>query len=415
MVKITPFKAFRPSNEMAATVASPPYDVLDTKEALVLAGDNEASFLHVNKPEIDLPLGTNLYSDEVYAKGVENLEMFKQKGFLIEDDKPYLYIYAQRMGDHTQYGIVGGASVEEYVTGKIKKHENTRQAKEDDRTRLTWEQRANVGPVFLMYDAKPEIDAVVAKYTATKAEQQFIAHDDVEHYIWVVRDDADIELLKGAFETVPATYVADGHHRSASAARVGVMMKDKLAKEGKEDIPGSAHHSFLAVYFPAEQLKIMEYNRAVKDLNDMSPEDFMAKVAERFNVTEVARENPVPEARHHWSMLLGGKWFDLTLKADIDESNPVECLDCFLLSHHLLDPILEIGDLRTTERVKFVGGIRGYGELEKLCNEGFKVAFNLFPVSPKEIIDIADADKLMPPKATWFEPKLASGMVTKCF
>ncbi|MFP4458567.1 MAG: DUF1015 domain-containing protein [Candidatus Zixiibacteriota bacterium] len=408
MAKVKPFKSLRPRPEIAEKVASPPYDVLSSKEARELVKDNPESFLHVVKPEIDLPEGTDLYSEEVYQKGAENLKRLEGAGYLIRDEKPCFYLYRQIMGDHSQVGFVAGASVDEYDEGLIKKHEHTRQKKEDDRTKHVDTLNANTGPVFLTYRNTVKLDEIANKVTAQEPDVDFTSPDDVQHTLWVVDDEEMIKEIQNAFEEIPALYVADGHHRSASASRV-----QKLRKEKNPNHTGDEEYNyFLTVIFPDNQMKILDYNRVIKDLNGLSEDEFIAKIKEKFEIEEIGKEQYKPQNLHEFGMYLDGKWYKLIAKeGTFDPNNPVEQLDVAILQENLLAPVLGIGDPRKDERIDFVGGIRGLGELEKRCEEGWKVAFSLYPTSIEQLMNIADADLIMPPKSTWFEPKLRSGMI----
>lgn len=425
MVKIAPFKALRPPVELAARVAAPPYDVLNSNEARVLSGGDEMSFLRVNKPEIDLSPTISQYDVSVYEKGKENLSLFEEKGFLKRDTNPGIYIYAQRMGDHLQYGICAGCSVEEYASGIIKRHEKTTVKKENDRTRLTYTQNANVGPVFLTYRATKVIDDIVEKITSQPAETEITTDDNISHYVWPVLDAGEVAKIQAAFNAVPAMYIADGHHRSASAYRVGEMKIKEAIAEGLTVTGEEPFNYFLAVCFPSNQLKVLEYNRCVQDLNNHTPEAFLKLCHEKFDIRELSAEESVSdEARHppvksQYTMCLQGKWYLLTAKVgSFDPTDPVNSLDVQVLYNNLLAPLLGIGDPRLDERIKYVGGLRGVKELETLVTgpkPWGQVSFCLYPVQLDEVMTIADCDLLMPPKATWFEPKLRSGLIVKTY
>jgi uncharacterized protein (DUF1015 family) len=408
MADIRPFCGVRPAPGKAAEVASPPYDVLNSKEARTLVGENPHSYLHIVKPEIDLPEGVDLHDDRVYAKGRENLDAFMKEGWLVQEDRPCLYLYRQVMGDHVQTGLVCGASCQEYVDGLIKKHEHTRKVKEDDRTRHVETLGANTGPVFLTYRAVPEISALVAKLTAASPEEDFTSEDGIRHVLWVVSDEEQIQHFQELFQKLPALYVADGHHRSASAARV---YADR--KAANPDHTGNELYAhFLSVIFPDQEMKIMDYNRVVLDLNGLTPESFLEKVKEVFEVSEGSGTKP--QEAQSYEMYLEGRWYLLRAKkGSFPEGDPVRSLDVAILQDNLLEPVLGIKDPRTSDRIDFVGGIRGMKELERRCQEGAVVAFALHPTSIKQLLAIADADEVMPPKSTWFEPKLRSGMVTR--
>ncbi len=406
MAIIKPFRGFRPSNK-AELVASPPYDVLNSQEAREMAKGNPLSFLHIVKPEIDLPENVDLYDEQVYAKGRENLDKFIAHGTLTQDRKPCLYVYAQTMNARTQYGLVAAVSAEEYDKGLIRKHELTRQDKEQDRTRHIETLGATTGPAFLTYPDRKEINDKIAELTSQPPVYHFTTADGIVHDFWVIHEDKDIDFISQIFKDIPVLYIADGHHRSASAANVA--RKQKAANPhhtGQE-----SYNYFLAVIFPAGQLYVMDYNRLVKDLNRLSETTFMDKLAEKFEIE--ASGHPKPENRHEFGMYLSGKWYTLRAKQGIfDENNPVDALDVSILQKHVLEPILGIVDPRTDKRINFVGGIRGVKELEKEVNSGaYTVAFSMYPTSIEELIKVADANLIMPPKSTWFEPKLRSGLI----
>lgn len=410
MAILKPFKGLRPPKEVAKDVASRPYDVLNSAEARQEAEGNDKSLLHIIKPEIDLPEDINLYSNEVYNKAKENFDKFQENGWLVQDDEDKLYIYAQTMGNHKQYGLVGCAGVEDYMNNIIKKHELTRAAKEEDRMKHVRITDANMEPVFFTYRAVPEIDEIVSSWVENHdAVYDFIAEDGVGHQFWVVDDREKIERLVQLFEAVPYTYVADGHHRTAAAALVGnEKKKNNPAHSGKEE-----YNFFLAVHFPDNQLDIIDYNRVAKDLNGMTPDEFIKKLEDVFEVKEVGEEIYKPAKLHEFSMYLEGKWYKLNAKeGTYDDNDPIGILDVTVLSKHVLDNMLDIKDLRTSDRIDFVGGIRGLGELKKRVDSGeMKVAFALYPVTLEQLINIADSGEIMPPKTTWFEPKLRSGLV----
>jgi uncharacterized protein (DUF1015 family) len=408
MATIRPFRGFRPKPEYAARVAAKPYDVLNSAEARAEAAGNPVSFLHIGKPEIDLPPDVHMYDERVYQKGKENLQKLIADGILKEDAQPCLYLYSQTMGDHTQYGIVGCASVREYLNNTIKKHELTRKDKEDDRTKHVKVTGAHTGPIFLTYRASPTIDTIVEGIRARKPEYDFVPPDKVRHRLWVIDDAKIIEALVQEFGRVSSLYVADGHHRSAAAARVG----DELAKENPRHRGDEEYNFFLAVLFPHDQLRIMDYNRTVKDLNGMQVQEFLDKIGKTFDVSE--GPHPAwPSRKGEYGMYVNGKWFTLRAPGDLlADPDPVERLDVSILQREILGPILGIDDPRTSKRIDFVGGIRGLQELERRVNSGeMAVAFALFPTSVEELLAIADAGKIMPPKSTWFEPKLRDGVV----
>ncbi len=410
MATLKAFKGLRPPKEIAKELASRPYDVLNSAEARIEAKGNDYSLLHIIKPEIDLPEDINLYSQEVYNKAKENLEVFKSKGWLVADNEEYLYIYAQTMFGKTQYGIVGCASVDDYMNNIIKKHELTRPDKEEDRMKHVRITDANMEPVFFSYPAVEEIDQIVANYVnANNADYDFTADDGVGHHFWVVRDKDKTDRIIRLFEKLPATYVADGHHRTAAAALVGNEKK----KNNHNHTGNEEYNYFLAVHFPDNQLTIIDYNRVVKDLNGNTPAEFMQKLTKGFDIKKVGKEIYKPDSLHNFSMYLEGTWYSLTAKeGTFDDTDPIGVLDVTILTNQILEPVLGIEDLRRSKRIDFVGGIRGLGELKKRVDSGeMKVAFALYPVSMKQLIDIADNGMIMPPKTTWFEPKLRSGLV----
>jgi uncharacterized protein (DUF1015 family) len=409
MAVLKAFKGIRPVKDKVRLVASKPYDVLDEKEAKIEAGDNRYSFYHVIKPEIDLPEDLDHYSPEVYKKGKENFESMLKEGVFKKDEKDCLYIYQQTMDGRRQTGIVGCASVDDYLNDIIKKHELTRPDKEEDRKNHVRVGNMNAEPVFFAYPAVPEIDAIVNNIIRQEPEYDFVADDGIGHTFWVVKDDAVIKQIIGLFEKVPYTYVADGHHRTAAAALVGKEKRDKNPSHtGKEE-----YNFFLAVHFPDNQLKIFDYNRVVKDLNGLSPQEFLSRLGESFVVEEKGSEIYKPGKLHEFSMYLEGKWYSLNAKpGTYNDQDPIGVLDVTILSERILAPVLNIVNLRTDKRIEFVGGIRGLGELKRRVDSGeMKVAFALYPVSMKQLIDIADTGNIMPPKTTWFEPKLRSGLV----
>lgn len=409
MATLKPFKGLRPPKEIAKDVASRPYDVLNSAEAHKEAEGNEKSLLHIIKPEIDLPEDTDLYSPQVYDKARENFHKFRENGWLVKDEEEKLYIYAQKMGQHTQYGLVGCAAVEDYLNDVVKKHELTRKNKEEDRMKHVRVTNANMEPVFFTYRAVPEIDKIVEDWVQNhNPEYDFEADDGVEHMLWVIDDPKTIDRLVQLFDAIPNTYVADGHHRTAAAALVGNEKKQNNPNHtGNEE-----YNYFMAVHFPNNQLGIMDYNRVVKDLNGMSSGEFMKKLEEVFDIEDKGEEIYKPDRLHNFGMYLDGKWYSLTAKeGTYNDNDPIEVLDVTVLFKHVLDNILDIKDLRTSERIDFVGGIRGLGELKKRVDSGeMKVAFALYPVTLEQLINIADSGKIMPPKTTWFEPKLRSGL-----
>jgi uncharacterized protein (DUF1015 family) len=408
MAILKAFKGVRPPAQYVQEVASRPYDVLNSQEARKEA--TEKSLLHIIKPEIDLPENVSLYDDQVYQKAKENFQKFQDLGWLVQDDKEYLYIYAQTMNGKTQYGIVGSAAVEDYMNNVIKKHELTRPDKEEDRMKHVRINNANIEPVFFAYPAVKEIDDIVAKIVKeNKPEYDFVADDGFGHHFWVIREQDKIDRLIRLFDAIPSTYVADGHHRTAAAALVGNEKKNQNPNHtGKEE-----YNYFLAVHFPDNQLTIIDYNRVVKDLNSLSNEEFLNKVEEHFVITKMGSEPYKPASLHEFSMYLNHTWYKMTARqGTYNDNDPIEVLDVTVLSKYVLDEILDIKDLRRSKRIDFVGGIRGLEELQKRVDSGeMAVAFALYPVSMKQLIDIADSGEIMPPKTTWFEPKLRSGLV----
>ena len=411
MATVKPFRGLRPPAALASEIACLPYDVMNSDEAAVMARGKEKSLLHITRSEIDLPEGTDVHSEEVYKKALENFIAWQKNGWLVQDDEPHFYIYAQTMDRRTQYGIVGAAAVEDYLKGVIRKHELTRPDKEEDRMVHVRASNANIEPVFFAYPAVKELDKIVSKVTGKqKAEYDFVAEDGIGHHFWVVRDKATNERIEKLFaEKVPFTYVADGHHRTAAAALVGKEKKEKNhSHRGDEE-----YNFFLAVHFPDNQPKLIDYNPVVKDINGMSSADFMSKLRESFDVKEKGEKIYKPAKLHNFSMYLEGKWYSLTArKGTFNDSDPIGVLDVTVLAEKVLIPILDIQDLRRSKRIDFVGGIRGLGELKRRVDSGeMKVAFALYPVSMKQLITIADTGNIMPPKTTWFEPKLRSGLV----
>lgn len=409
MAIFKPFKGFRPPKEIVKELASRPYDVLDSKEARNEALDNPYSFLRVVKPEIELPEHINLYSPEVYEKAKENFNKFIRKGWLKQDSQPSFYVYAQTWGEKIQYGIVGCAGVEDYLNNTIKKHELTRPDKEEDRMNHVRTLNANAEPVFFSYPAVTEIDRIVAEITKQEPEYDFTADDGFGHKLWLINNIEMVKKLQKLFEKVPAFYVADGHHRTAAAALVGREKKDQNpSHNGSEQ-----YNFFMAVVFPDDQLTIIDYNRVVKDLNGLNTGQFLERIADVFEITEKGEDPYKPLQLHNFSMYLAGKWYELRARENTyDDSDPIGVLDVTILSYHVLDHILGIKNLRTDKRIDFVGGIRGLSELKKRVDSGeMAVAFALYPVSMKQLIDIADSGNIMPPKTTWFEPKLRSGLV----
>lgn len=411
MAVVKPFRGLRPPRSIASDLACLPYDVMNTEEARKMAEGRESSLLHITRSEIDLPPGTDVHSEEVYRKSVDNFALWQERGWLVQDEEPHFYIYAQTMKRRTQYGIVGCAAVDDYLNGVIKKHELTRPDKEQDRMIHVRVNNANIEPVFFAYPAVSEIDAIVASITESQEpEYKFVAEDGFGHTFWVIRDAETNSRIEKLFaRKVPFTYVADGHHRTAAAALVG-----KEKRENNPDHRGDEEYNFfMAVHFPDNQLTIIDYNRTVKDLNGLTPAEFLERLNEGFIVKEKGKEIFKPRKFHNFSMYLEGRWYSLTARpGTFDDNDPIGGLDVTILSEQILKPILDIQDLRRSKRIDFVGGIRGLGELEKRVNSGdMKVAFALYPVSMKQLMTIADSGNIMPPKTTWFEPKLRSGLV----
>ena len=410
MAIIKPFKGIRPPKALVEEVASRPYDVLNSAEARAEAGDNEKSLYHIIKPEINFPEGTDEHDPCVYESAAEHFQMFQDKGWLVQDEKENYYVYAQTMNGKTQYGLVVGAYVPDYMNGIIKKHELTRRDKEEDRMKHVRVNNANIEPVFFAYPDNAELDAIVAKYTAGQPEYDFIAPSDgFGHTLWIIDQQEDIDAITKAFAAMPALYIADGHHRSAAAALVGA----EKAQQNPNHKGDEEYNYFMAVCFPANQLTIIDYNRVVKDLNGLTPEEFLSAVEKNFIVEEKGTEIYKPNALHNFSLYLDGKWYSLTAKeGTYDDNDPIGVLDVTISSNLILDEILGIKDLRSDKRIDFVGGIRGLGELKKRVDSGeMKVALALYPVSMKQLMDIADTGNIMPPKTTWFEPKLRSGLI----
>ena len=412
MVKIKPFRGIRPPQEFAVEVASRPYDVLNSAEAKQEA--TERSLLHIIKPEIDFDPIADEHSDEVYQKAMENFRLWKERGWLMQDEQEHYYIYAQTMNGRTQYGIAMCCHFEDYLSGAIKKHELTRPDKEEDRMIHVRNQKANIEPVFFTYPDDAEINAIVESVVKeNEADYDFTAADGFGHHFWVVRDAATNKRITELFANIPALYVADGHHRTAAAARVGQeCMAKNPAHKGDEE-----YCYFLAVTFPASQLRIIDYNRVVRDLNGLSESELLDALKVSFDVENKGKDIYTPSSLHNFAMYLGGEWYSLTAKAGTyDDADPIGVLDVTVLSNLVLDKILGITDLRTSKRIDFVGGIRGLGELQQRVDSGeMKVAFALYPVSMQQLIDIADTGNIMPPKTTWFEPKLRSGVVIHSF
>ncbi|MFR9503709.1 MAG: DUF1015 family protein [Rikenellaceae bacterium] len=412
MVKIKPFCGIRPPQEHAAEVASRPYDVLNSIEAQNEA--TERSLLHIIKPEIDFSPIADEHSDEVYKKAVDNFTLWREKGWLIQDEQECYYIYAQTMNGRTQYGLAMCCHFEDYINGSIKKHELTRPDKEEDRMIHVRNQKANIEPVFFAYPDNAEIDAIVKEVVqSTAADYDFTAEDGFGHHFWVIKEKSINDRITNIFAEVPALYIADGHHRTAAAARVG----DECMKANAEHNGNEEYCYFLAVSFPASQLKIIDYNRVVKDLNGLSKEQFLEALSQDFDIELKGKEVYTPNALHNFSVYIAGEWYSATAKSGrYDDSDPIGILDVTVLSNLVLNKILGIEDLRTSKRIDFVGGIRGLGELQRRVDSGeMEVAFALYPVSMEQLINISDSGNIMPPKTTWFEPKLRSGVVIHSF
>ena len=407
MAIVRPFRGLRPRPDLAEKIASPPYDVLDSDEAREMVRDNPLSFLRVVKPEVDLDPDVDLYSEKVYQQGARNLRRLMEEGHMIQDGKPLFYFYRQVMGDHSQVGLVACVSAEDYLRDVIKKHEHTREAKERDRVRHIEAQNAQSGPVFLTYDDVRELNELQDGVCQGEPVYDFTAPDGVRHTMWLVDDPGDIEKIIRVFGDVPTLYVADGHHRSAA----GTIVAQKRAESNPNHTGQEEYNYFLAVLFPKSHMKILPYNRVVADLNGLSREDFLGRVSERFEVGETHGKSPKRPRRY--AMYLGGKWYGLTPReGTFDADDPVASLDASILQNNLLSPVLGIENPRTDDRIDFVGGIRGTGELERRVDSGVsRVAFSLYPTTVDQLLAVAESGRVMPPKSTWFEPKLRSGMV----
>lgn len=409
MAKIKPFRGIRPPRELVEEVASRPYDVLNSEEARTEAAGNEKSLYHIIKPEINFAPGTDEHDPKVYDKAVEQFNLFQEKGWLVQDDTEKYYVYAQTMNGRTQYGLVVCANVEDYLNGVIKKHELTRRDKEEDRMKHVRINNANIEPVFFAYPDNAELDTIVAETVKGKPEYDFTAPDGFGHHFWLINDDNTIKRITELFAAIPYLYIADGHHRTAAAALVGA----EKARQNPHHRGDEEYNYFLAVCFPASQLHIIDYNRVVKDLNGLSEEEFLSKLTENFIVEKKGKEIYHPCALHNFSLYLGGEWYSLTAReGTYNDSDPIGVLDVTISSDLILRDILGIKDLRSDKRIDFIGGIRGLEELKRRVDNGeMKVALALYPVSMKQLMDIADSGNIMPPKTTWFEPKLRSGLV----
>ena len=409
MAKIKPFRGIRPPRELVEEVASRPYDVLNSEEARAEAAGNEKSLYHIIKPEINFAPGTDEHDPKVYDKAVEQFNLFQEKGWLVQDDTEKYYVYAQTMNGRTQYGLVVCANVEDYLNGVIKKHELTRRDKEEDRMKHVRINNANIEPVFFAYPDNAELDAIVAETVKGKPEYDFTAPDGFGHHFWLINDDNTIKRITELFAAIPYLYIADGHHRTAAAALVGA----EKARQNPHHRGDEEYNYFLAVCFPASQLHIIDYNRVVKDLNGLSEEKFLSKLTENFIVEKKGKEIYHPCALHNFSLYLDGEWYSLTAReGTYNDSDPIGVLDVTISSDLILRDILGIKDLRSDKRIDFIGGIRGLEELKRRVDNGeMKVALALYPVSMKQLMDIADSGNIMPPKTTWFEPKLRSGLV----
>ena len=406
MARIVPFKAIRPSKEEAAVIAALPYDVYSRKEAYEKVKEQPNSFLAIDRPETQFAEDVDMYSDEVYAKAASMLNEWVDAGRFIQDDKPYYYVYELTMDGRSQTGIVACASIDDYANSVIKKHENTRADKEQDRIRHVDTCSAQTGPIFLAYRAEPTISGIVQKAKSRKPVYDFTAEDGITHRCWIIKDMMDMALIATAFEKMRAIYIADGHHRAASAVKVGFKRREENpGYTGKEEF-----NYFLSVLFPDEELKIYDYNRVIKDLNGLAPEELLEELDSIVDIIKTDSEPIRPEAKGQWSMLLDGTWYLCQVKNEHLVSDPVEGLDVSLLQNLVLQPLLGIEDPKTDKRIDFVGGLRGLKELERRCAEDCKIAFAMYPTSISELFDVADAGLLMPPKSTWFEPKLRSGL-----
>lgn len=409
MVKVKPFRGLRPPKAIVAEVAARPYDVLSSDEARDEASGNEMSLYHITRPEIEFPKGTDEHCSEVYRRAVDNFHAFQAKGWLVEDGKECYYIYAQTMGNHKQYGFVVATGVRDYIEGRIKKHELTRHDKEEDRMKHIRNTKANIEPVFLAFHDNQELEEIIKRISEKEAEYDFVSADGIRHELWVISDSETVKEVTDAFASMQALYIADGHHRTAAAALVG----DEMARNNPNHKGDEEYNYFLAVCFPESHLKIIDYNRLVKDLNGLTVEQFIEAIGKNFDVTPMGKEIYRPSGLHDFALYVGGNWYSLVAHADTyDDSDPIRCLDVTISSKYILDEILGITDLRRDKRIDFVGGIRGLGELKARVDSGeMAMALALYPVSMHQLLAIADSGNIMPPKTTWFEPKLRSGLV----
>lgn len=409
MVKVKPFRGLRPPKAIVAKVAARPYDVLSSDEARDEASGNEMLLYHITRPEIEFPKGTDEHCSEVYRRAVDNFHAFQEKGWLVEDGKECYYIYAQTMGNHKQYGFVVATGVRDYIEGRIKKHELTRHDKEEDRMKHIRNTKANIEPVFLAFHDNQELEEIIKRVSEKEAEYDFVSADGIRHELWVISDSETVKEVTDAFASMQALYIADGHHRTAAAALVG----DEMARNNPNHKGDEEYNYFLAVCFPESHLKIIDYNRLVKDLNGLTVEQFIEAIGKNFDVTPMGKEIYRPSGLHDFALYVGGNWYSLVAHADTyDDSDPIRCLDVTISSKYILDEILDITDLRRDKRIDFVGGIRGLGELKARVDSGeMAMALALYPVSMHQLLAIADSGNIMPPKTTWFEPKLRSGLV----
>ncbi len=409
MIRVKPFKGLRPPKAIVEKVAARPYDVLSSEEARKEAAGNEVSLYHITRPEIEFPAGTDEHSREVYEKAIENFRMFQAKGWLVEDKEECYYLYAQTMGNHKQFGLVVATYVGDYMDGRIKKHELTRHDKEEDRMKHIRNTKANIEPVFLAFHDNEALEQIISQVSAQEPEYDFVSEDGIRHELWVIRDKEMVARITEAFKSLPALYIADGHHRTAAAALVG----DEMARNNPNHKGDEEYNYFLAVCFPESHLKIIDYNRLVRDLNGHTVDEFIELLRKHFDVVPVDGEIYRPAGLHNFALYVGGRWYSLTAHADTyDDADPIRGLDVTVSSKYILDEILGITDLRRDKRIDFVGGIRGLGELKARVDSGeMAMALALYPVTMRQLLAIADSGNIMPPKTTWFEPKLRSGLV----